>query len=199
MRLLLDAGHGGRDSGTKANGITEADYVLELASDVVDAIAADALPVQVAHTRTEHVTPIDLGDRGAIGRAFGADLVVSLHVNAAVDSKAHGARFFFAPGSVLGRKVAEAMFAKVPARLRHKLGVQSAESNAWARVHAVLRHHRAPAVLVEAGFATNPDDAAALKDADVRRELVAAIVEGIRVATENFSRSSPSPSTQENV
>lgn len=84
-RVVIDAGHGGPDRGMQGplgspNKILEKDITLAIAKRVRDALKARS--VDVVMTRTTD-TLIALGDRGRIANDAGADLFVSVHVNAA--------------------------------------------------------------------------------------------------------------------
>ena len=83
--VVVDAGHGGPDRGMKgpigsARKIEEADITLALAKRVRDLLRDKG--VKVIMTRSTD-TLIALGDRGKIANKAGADLFLSIHVNAA--------------------------------------------------------------------------------------------------------------------
>jgi N-acetylmuramoyl-L-alanine amidase len=84
-RVVVDAGHGGPDHGMSGPiggrpKIREKDVTLAVARRVADALRARG--VEVAMTRTTD-TLIALADRGRIANDRGADLFLSIHVNAA--------------------------------------------------------------------------------------------------------------------
>ena len=83
--VVVDAGHGGVDRGmsgvTQSRGhIYEKDITLQVARRVATRI--EAAGVNVIMTRTTD-TLIALNDRGRIANKHGADLFISIHVNAA--------------------------------------------------------------------------------------------------------------------
>jgi len=83
--VVVDAGHGGPDNGMTgpiggARKIREKDITLAVARRVAELLRARG--VEVAMTRTTD-TLIALGDRGRIANQTGADLFLSIHVNAA--------------------------------------------------------------------------------------------------------------------
>lgn len=87
-RIVIDPGHGGHDPGARANGLNEADLVLDIAQRVAT-LLREQRGVEVVLTRDKNVF-IPLEERTAIAnRAGPADLFVSIHANA---SRSHGAR-----------------------------------------------------------------------------------------------------------
>ncbi len=86
-RVVLDPGHGGRDTGAVGPaGTREKDVTLDIAHRVAPVLAAQGL--QVVLTRDDDHF-ISLEERTARANAFGADLFVSIHCNA---SESHGHR-----------------------------------------------------------------------------------------------------------
>ncbi len=84
---MVDAGHGGEDRGAKGpKGLTEKAAALLLAEALGDRL--EAAGFEVAFTRGDD-TFIPLWDRPRLANDAGADLFISLHLNA---SRARGAR-----------------------------------------------------------------------------------------------------------
>lgn len=80
--VVLDPGHGGDDYGARYQGMTEAGLVLDIARRTVAVIASRYPNVRVLLTRNDDRF-VSLDERVAIANAVGADLFVSLHLNAA--------------------------------------------------------------------------------------------------------------------
>ncbi len=79
-RLVLDPGHGGRDTGAVGpSGVKEKDVTLDVAHRVAPVLATQG--VQVVLTRDDDRF-VSLEERTARANAFGADLFVSIHCNA---------------------------------------------------------------------------------------------------------------------
>ncbi len=77
--VVLDAGHGGADTGTHHHGIREKDVTLAVARRLRRLLEADG--VRVVMTRDGDVA-VPLRARGAMANAAGGDVFVSIHVNA---------------------------------------------------------------------------------------------------------------------
>ncbi|MEO8026172.1 MAG: N-acetylmuramoyl-L-alanine amidase [Bryobacteraceae bacterium] len=79
-RVVIDAGHGGRDHGTTGpSGLTEKELVLDVAKKL-GAFLEDRLGSEVILTRTEDVQ-VPLEERGPIANERKADLFISIHAN----------------------------------------------------------------------------------------------------------------------
>lgn len=91
--IVIDAGHGGKDTGATANGVREKDVVLAVAHKL-GAYLEENLGVRVVYTRDSDRF-IGLRDRGRIANREGAKLFVSIHANAASDPRAHGTETYF--------------------------------------------------------------------------------------------------------
>lgn len=75
--VVLDAGHGGKDSGNRGNGFYEKDIVLDVTLQVGKLLEKEP-NIKVVYTRTTDVF-IDLYRRGPIANEVDADIFVSIH------------------------------------------------------------------------------------------------------------------------
>ncbi len=93
-RVVIDAGHGGHDSGTLgAGGIEEKDVVLDVALRL-GKLLHDKLGVEVIYTRSDD-TFIPLETRTAIANKAQADLFISIHANSSSDDSARGVETYY--------------------------------------------------------------------------------------------------------
>ena len=90
--VVLDAGHGGRDSGNRGNGYYEKNIALNIALKV-GSILEKANDIKVIYTRKKDVF-VDLIQRANIANKADADLFISIHCDAFTSSKAFGAGTF---------------------------------------------------------------------------------------------------------
>lgn len=91
-RIVIDAGHGGKDPGTSAGSLREKDIALDIARRVRDDLEERGF--EVIMTRDKDVF-IPLEQRAFIANSRDADLFVSIHVNAARNRKARGLETFY--------------------------------------------------------------------------------------------------------
>jgi N-acetylmuramoyl-L-alanine amidase len=90
--VVLDAGHGGHDSGNRGNGYYEKNIALSIAiktGKILEKIKA----IKVIYTRKSDVF-VNLIERANIANKADADLFISIHCDAFTSSKAYGAGTF---------------------------------------------------------------------------------------------------------
>jgi len=93
-RIVVDAGHGGHDSGTLGpGGIEEKDVVLDVALRL-GRLLKQRLGADVIYTRDDD-TFIPLETRTAIANKAQADLFLSVHANSSQDSSARGVETYY--------------------------------------------------------------------------------------------------------
>ena len=93
-RIVIDAGHGGHDTGTiGVDGILEKDVVLDVALRV-GKLLHDRLGAEVVYTRSDD-TFIPLETRTAIANKAQADLFLSIHANSSSDASARGVETYY--------------------------------------------------------------------------------------------------------
>jgi N-acetylmuramoyl-L-alanine amidase len=87
--IVIDAGHGGIDSGTNGvNGLLEKDVVLDEAQRLGRLLAQR--PNYVVHLTRDSDVYIPLRERVNIGRSWRADLFISLHADSNPDPRVNG-------------------------------------------------------------------------------------------------------------
>ena len=91
LRVVLDPGHGGIDSGAQVDGISEAAVMLGFARELAAALQAQG--IETVLTRDDDRF-IPLERRTTIARAKGADLFISLHADALPAGEAAGATIY---------------------------------------------------------------------------------------------------------
>lgn len=100
-RIIIDAGHGGKDPGTSGKISKEKDIALKVALEL-GAIMEEYLPeVEVVYTRKDN-TFIELNERANIANKNHADLFISIHCNAVENPNTYGTETW-----VMGLKTSE--------------------------------------------------------------------------------------------
>jgi N-acetylmuramoyl-L-alanine amidase len=171
--ICIDAGHGGRDSGVVAEGdILEKDVTLDIARRVRKAL--EAAGATVVMTR-DGDTFVSLASRTAICNTAGADLFLSIHANGFYDDDVRGFEIYYlgTRSSPEAGSAAEAIRSALSAALDTRdRGVRRAE-------FTVLAWTKCPAVLVEVGYLTNPQERERLTDDAYRQKIADAIAAGL--------------------
>jgi N-acetylmuramoyl-L-alanine amidase len=92
-RIVLDPGHGGTDPGAMGRrGLIEKDVALAIAKELRKNLTDRGF--EVVMTREDDRT-LSLEERTAIAEGSGADVFVSIHVNAAARSRANGIETYY--------------------------------------------------------------------------------------------------------
>lgn len=176
-RIVIDPGHGGADRGVTVEGATEAELIWDLASRLDGRLTA--LGVRSFATRGPHNGATD-EERAALANDVGADLVLSLHIDGSSSPRAHGvAAYYYGAGeslSTIGERLADLAQRELVARTG--LGNNRIHGKTWS----MLRLTRMPAVRVEIGYLTCPDDRARLLDPAFRDT----VAEGLLVAVQRL-------------
>ncbi|MGI5819692.1 MAG: N-acetylmuramoyl-L-alanine amidase [Armatimonadota bacterium] len=182
-RVVIDPGHGGRDSGARGNRLLEKEVNLDVARRVAAKLMA--IGAQTVLTREGDVY-VGLYDRPELANRIDADLFVSIHANAMPKrNTGHGTETFYyhdrsmCLGAVIHHELVKAM-------RRADRGLK------WANF-CVTRESHMPAVLVELLFLNSDVEEALLEKPEVRAAAADAIFEGLRQYVEGTG-SAPEPS-----
>lgn len=149
-KIVIDAGHGGKNPGAVYQGRRESDDALRLAMAVGNIMEENGY--DVIYTRTTDATQ-SVGQKAAIANEEGADLFLSIHRNAAdYPGQYDGIQTLLYDDSGLKKKIAERINANLEALGFRNIGVDIRPNL------VVLNSTRMPALLVEAGFIDSDKD-----------------------------------------
>lgn len=176
--VLIDPGHGGADVGaiSPVSGAHEAPLNLEMALALKAALEKqDVGPVTLTRADENALGPTkdaDMEERSRIIRETDAALMVSIHMNSFTDPEVWGPQVFYDAESAGGKRLAQA----IQNRLNEATGgTRSPRTQGLI----VLRAASVPAVLVECGFLTNPEEDQKLRDGEYQAMIAEAIALGI--------------------
>ena len=164
--VMIDPGHGGRDPGATAFGLSEKDLNLAIALELARALEELKIPARLTRGRDLFRS---LGQRCELANNSFASAFISVHCNASANPGARGCELFYMPGCKDGLLLAEQLRRGLSGLGRRDRGVSAAD-------FYVLRHAAMPACLVECGFLTNPGESAWLKGH--AREIAQALAAG---------------------
>ena len=181
--LVLDAGHGGEDGGAVSlTGVPESQINLAIVLKLRDLLGLYGIdPILLreedislhdsdANTLREKKRS-DLKNRVAVIDAVEGGTLLSIHQNTYPGSRYHGAHVFYAPteGS---QELAEHFQNSIKAALQpeNERAVKRIPDTVY-----IMNHVTCPAILIECGFLTNPEEEAMLRDEDYQRKLSAVI------------------------
>lgn len=167
-RIVVDAGHGGKDHGAMRGGASEKDLNLSLAMMVRDALQARGFKVYM--TRSTDVF-LPLPKITAITNQVHPDLFISIHHNASVNASANGIEtYYYTPQSV-------ALARKVHAREINSVGAR--DGGVKKAMFYVIHHTSVPAILCEVGYVSNPSELAELQGFERKSKTARAIADGV--------------------
>lgn len=197
--LVIDPAHGGKDEGVQlARRVVEKDVTLAI-STLVKRNLEDAKNVTVRFTRMGDAD-VAMTDRVGAAIKAHADLFISIHVNAGFEKEASGYELYFpgfkgqetSKGTPKGESAAilrdmvrtkhlneGVRFAQI---LQKKLDAVFPRQDRGLRDAPVpiLQNLAVPAVVLEIGFATNPDDRRKLQEESIQAAVAKAIADSAR-------------------
>jgi N-acetylmuramoyl-L-alanine amidase len=177
-RIVIDPGHGGTDRGVTVGGVCEADLVWDLARRLEGRMVATGMEALIS--RGPHANPPD-GERAVFANDAGADLFLSLHVDANASPLADGvASFHYGTGNGTTSTVGEALAGFLQREIVARTGMRDCRTH--PKTWEVLRLTKMPAVRAEIGYLTNADDRRRMLDPGFR-DVVA---EGMLVAVKRL-------------
>ncbi|MHB8619179.1 MAG: N-acetylmuramoyl-L-alanine amidase family protein [Chloroflexota bacterium] len=187
--IVVDPGHGGRDTGAIKNGLLEKNVTLAIGLDLRDYLQGQG--ARVVMTRQTDValgptTDTDLQARVNIARRAHADAFIAVHGNSVADPGYSGATTYYGPGcgyySGAHLSAADVGRGFSLARLvQAALVNQTHEINrgSHAQIYWVLGDPGIPSILVETGFLSNQVEAAKLANPAYQHVVASAIGEGV--------------------
>lgn len=171
ISIVLDAGHGGYDSGASYQGRREKDEVLQLTLAVGEKLKNAGFDVYFTRTTDEYDSPYE---KAQIANATGADYFVSFHRNSSPNPNTYnGVQTLVYQENQVVNDIAEAINEQLESVGFANLGIEERPGL------VVLRRTQMPAVLVEVGF-INSDEDNRIFDQNFDK-IVDALAEGIEI------------------
>lgn len=190
--VVIDAGHGGGDSGAIRNGVMEKDLTLDVAHRVERVAQAQGFTTLMTRRTDETVS---LATRAAIANRQRDCVFVSIHFDEGTRAEATGVGTFYAARqavktsipswlpflqpivSTSGNFESQSLAGFVQGSL--VAGTRAYDRGTRAEQFYVVANVRHPAVLVEGGFLSNSEDVMKLSSEPYREQLAAAIIDGL--------------------
>ena len=164
--VVIDPGHGGKDSGVARNHLQEKNLALDVALRLQPKL--EAAGFHTVMTRTTDVF-IPLETRAAISNEHSEVFFVSIHFNDSPKRAIHGATVYYHTplAAPMAREIADS------------LGTITTNRGILTANFRVLRKNHYPAVLVECGFVSNRAEAGRCATAEFREALATRIAQAI--------------------
>ncbi|MBE9250779.1 N-acetylmuramoyl-L-alanine amidase [Dolichospermum sp. LEGE 00240] len=168
--VIIDPGHGGKDSGAIGiGGVLEKDVILPISKRIAKVLERNGIQVIMTRDSDYFVT---LPGRVTMAQRANADLFVSIHANSAGASRPEVSgleTYHYDSGLTLAQIV--------HSKILQSLNVRDRKVRK-ARFY-VLRKTSMPSILVETGFLTGRDDVAKLRTSAYQNQMAEAIAQGI--------------------
>ncbi len=185
MTVLIDAGHGYPDGGAVGiTGLVEADVNLNLSKKVAEIFEGKGIKTIMTREKEGGVRAEgaevwrkidDMKIRQKMVRESDADLFLSLHMNHFTSKNVHGLRLFYAQNHKEIKPLAEDIQKSMSEITGAKVtAVRSADKGLF-----LLKSPSMPAILIECGFLSNPDEEKKLSDDEYLSKIAWAIAETV--------------------
>lgn len=189
-KIVLDPGHGGEDGGAVGDGgIVEKDVNLSIALKLRDYLEATGYEVVMTRDKDTAIYDDDAetlrekkrsdlhNRRDIIAENEGENTIfVSVHQNKFPDSKYYGTQIFYSKNDVKSLDLANSVRESVVGLLQPGNTRETKEAN--KKIY-LLNNAQIPAIVVECGFISNPDESKKLADKNYQSEVAFSIYCGI--------------------
>ncbi len=197
-RIVLDAGHGGRDVGAQNTGrkLREKDLALDVALRLQKKLQTDGFQVFLTR-KSDRYIPLD--QRAEFANRMNADLFISIHFNSVDKPSVLGLETYLLPqpwtSSSSRLKLQEMDKQSYPGNSNdgwnslvgffvHKTLVEKmvvVDRGLKRSRFKVLKNLQCPGMLVELGFISHPETARRLETIQYRDQLASALAQGIKL------------------
>ena len=184
--IIIDAGHGGEDSGAiGTNGVLEKDLNLEFALQIGAMLEEKGYIIvytrtddRLLYTDEENIKGIrkisDLKNRVKVAERYPNSLYVSIHMNSFGDSKYSGLQVYHSD-----KEESNLLANTIQNRVKNDVQPENNRVVKKGKDMYILENIENTAVLIECGFLTNKNECEKLSEKEYQKQLCFAIVCGI--------------------
>ena len=182
--VVIDAGHGGHDPGkVGVTGCYEKDINMKITAKLKSFLEMEGIEViltregdySLCSESDQNKKNTDMKNRMAIIQKNNPALVVSIHQNSYSSSEIKGAQTFYYPNNdkscELARMIQERLVATLDTANRRKASANDS--------YYLLKNISCPAVIVESGFLSNPQECESLETDYYQEKVAWAVYMGI--------------------
>ncbi len=185
--IVLDAGHGAPDGGAVgAKGTEEKDINLAITLKLREILESRGMRVIMTRTddnsicdssaETLHEMKVsDMHNRLSIINGSGADLFLSIHMNSFPEPSLSGLHIFYSRNHPEAQVVAELIQNKIS----ELTGAKTHTVKTASETLYLMKNPEPPAILVECGFISNPDEEKLLNDDKYQSKIAFAIANAV--------------------
>ena len=184
--IVLDAGHGGTDSGAKNGKIVEKELNLLLVKKLEKELISRGATVYLTReedndlsARTSERKRSDLYNRAKYINTIKPNMYISIHLNATTSSSWKGLQVFYNKNNEENKVIAETITNNLKNNINNIREVK--EENKYY----MYKYIKYPGVLIEAGFISNPDENYLLRQEEYQNKLIILIADAIEKYYQN--------------
>jgi len=183
-RIVIDVGHGGKDTGAIGiNNIQEKDVVLSIANAILRLNNDLEKPLDIYLTRYSD-TLISLSDRTKLAKTLNADLFVSLHCNHSDNSDARGIEVYASKKQEKFSKASVFMGYQIESALCETIGYEN-RGVKFANFQVLQEMvEYCPSILLELGFLSNWDEGSYISENNNMERIALSILLSIQKSIE---------------
>lgn len=186
--IVLDAGHGGTNYGVTVKKNYEKNINLKIVNEYCRELFEDS-DIKVYFTRTDD-TDIPLRSRAELGARLQADMFISIHQNNIAQTEYSGTTTYY--GATNNQRARCGLTSSVMAKIFQTIMTNSlgfTDRGTKAHDYDVTLYNEIPAILIECGFMSNPEEYEKLISEDYQRLIAQAIFKGVKTVygTYDFS------------
>ena len=178
--IMVDPGHGGRDSGTYYGKIYEKNINLEISKALEEELTKNGAIVYMTRTRDIDLSSIydSAKKRGDLYRRLlkiketKSDLYISIHINWYQNTSMKGAEVLYNSINENNKKLAKSIMKEFKTDLGSTRTIKTTDLYMY-------RNTTTPGVLVECGYLSNPTERTLLQQENYQKKLAKSITNGI--------------------
>lgn len=178
--IMVDPGHGGRDSGTYYGEIYEKDINLEISKTLAQELSKQGAIVYMTRKRDIDLSSIydsakkrgDLYRRLLMIKEKKSDLYISIHINWYDDTTLKGAEVLYNEINENNKKLARSIMTEFKNDLKSTRTIKTTDLYMY-------RNTTILGVLVECGYLSNPTERTLLQEEEYQKKLALSITNGV--------------------
>ncbi len=169
--VVIEVSHGGQDSGTEYDGITEKDLVLTIANKIKEMNTHQDLNIILTREDDEFM---ELDRKLEFIQSLKPNYLISLHINSSKDMDANGFELYVNEDH--SEKEASS---KLALTIKNALPKEVKNSQIKSGNFYMLKNVNCPATLIEMGYLSNDEDRAVLMNAESQNRIARAIYDAL--------------------
>lgn len=181
--VVIDAGHGGKDSGTIGiDGALEKSINLDIALDLYDFLKIMGYECHLVrdgdyelYYEEEERTRSDLYNRLDFVNSFENPTLISIHQNHFENESEWGMQIWYSPNDSVSKLLADQILSFTNSNIQKENKRQNKQSGSS---YYILHKATAPSVMVECGFMSNRNENALLQDKEYQKKIAYSISMG---------------------